>query len=70
MREKTLGRWIMRLAVTIGVGTAALGLSATVAQADVALSAPRYQAVIADVTQTAARAVTPPVYVVQDWDWT
>jgi hypothetical protein len=36
MRATTLGRWLFRLVVTIGAGSAALGLSAAAAHADVA----------------------------------
>jgi hypothetical protein len=36
MRATTLGRWLFRLVVTIGAGSAALGLSVAVAHADVA----------------------------------
>ncbi|MEU7868017.1 hypothetical protein [Dactylosporangium sp. NPDC049140] len=34
MRDKTLGRWIMRLVVTLGAGSLALGLSTAAAHAD------------------------------------
>ncbi|MFI5913502.1 hypothetical protein [Dactylosporangium sp. NPDC051541] len=34
MREKTLGRWIVRLAVTIGAGSLVLGLGTVAANAD------------------------------------
>lgn len=33
MRETTLGRWMTRLAVTVGVGVFALGMSTAAAQA-------------------------------------
>ena len=33
MRETTLGRWMTRLAVTVGVGVVALGMSTAVAHA-------------------------------------
>jgi hypothetical protein len=36
MRAMTLGRWLFRLVVTIGAGSAALGLSTAAAHADVA----------------------------------
>ncbi|MFB9184344.1 hypothetical protein ACFFX1_39980 [Dactylosporangium sucinum] len=34
MRDKMLGRWMFRLAVTIGAGSVALGLPAAAAHAD------------------------------------
>jgi hypothetical protein len=34
MRETTLGRWMIRLAVTVGVGVVALGMSTAVAHAN------------------------------------
>ena len=36
MRETTLGRWMSRLVVTVGVGVVALGMSTATAQASAA----------------------------------
>ncbi|MFC5005792.1 hypothetical protein ACFPIJ_49205 [Dactylosporangium cerinum] len=67
MRDTTLGRWMTRLAVTVGVAVAALGLSATVAQASVTDSEAS-PVKLASVVR-GFQVSTEPVYVTESWDW-
>ncbi|GAA3200290.1 hypothetical protein GCM10010532_019830 [Dactylosporangium siamense] len=67
MRDTTLGRWMTRLAVTVGVGAAALGLSATVAQASVTGSEAS-SVKLASVAH-AIQVNAEPVFVTESWDW-
>ncbi|MFG2038149.1 hypothetical protein [Dactylosporangium sp. NPDC048998] len=71
MRDRTLGRWIVRLAVTIGAGTVALGLSGAAAHANV-VSQSRFVAVPISLGVTKAPSITPVterVFVKEDYGW-
>ena len=67
MRDTTLGRWMTRLAVTVGVGVAALGISATVAQASVRDS--EASSVKLSGLVHAPQVNSEPLYVTESWDW-
>ncbi|MER7001717.1 hypothetical protein ABT297_01505 [Dactylosporangium sp. NPDC000555] len=75
MRDLTLGRWIVRLAVIIGAGSAALGLSTAAAHAGV-ISNDRVIATrivsVADALNTGVSQVTSPpsgIFVTEDYGW-
>jgi hypothetical protein len=69
MREKTLGRWIFRLAVTIGAGSMALGLSTAAASADVTASG-QFHALAGKVgTAQLASAAPEQIFVTEDFTW-
>lgn len=68
MRDTTLGRWMTRLAVTVGVGVVALGLSATTAQASDTGSAAAPATKLVGVIH-AIQVDVEPVYVTEGWDW-
>jgi hypothetical protein len=81
MRAETLGRWLFRLAVTVGAGSAALGLSTAVAHADAVPAGnagPFSTQVIHIITPIpftpvgGAPVASPPpgTYVTEDWGWT
>ncbi|MFF5230002.1 hypothetical protein [Dactylosporangium sp. NPDC000521] len=66
MRDTTLGRWMARLAVTVGVGVVALGITAAVAQASDADS----EALSVKVGVVGAiQAGTEPLFVTEAWEW-
>jgi hypothetical protein len=76
MRDNMLGRWLVRLAVTIGAGSVALGASAAAAHAGVdAAHASYYTGTFSTVTvqhvsvQHVVDTGTEPVYVTEDWSW-
>jgi hypothetical protein len=70
MRDKTLGRWIVRWVVTLSAGLAVMGLSTAAAEADV-----RPARGIGSVAGTVSiaigqlTAVQPDVPVAEDWGW-
>ncbi|WP_426508140.1 hypothetical protein ACPPVO_57295 [Dactylosporangium sp. McL0621] len=72
MRDKTLGRWILRLAVTIGAGAVVLGVGTVAANAGTSMSG---RAAVLSTTITVthqADAPAPagePMYVTEDWSW-
>ncbi|GAA3293963.1 hypothetical protein GCM10020218_071860 [Dactylosporangium vinaceum] len=69
MREKTLGRWIVRLAVTIGFGSVALGLSAAAASAD-PITIVRFHPLPGSVSAPAVtNAGSAQVFVTEDFAW-
>ncbi|WP_432980404.1 hypothetical protein [Dactylosporangium sp. CA-233914] len=70
MRDNKLGRWMVRLAVTAGVGVVALGISSTAAQASdyargVTVSQARSLTYIGDAQSVQA----DPIYVTEDFSW-
>jgi len=74
MRDKMLGRWAVRLAVTIGAGSLALGASAAAASAstshfvqDAYASVPG--AVSVATVRHVAAAGPEPIYVTEDFSW-
>ena len=73
MREKALGLWMVRLAVTIGAGAAALGLSTAVAHASVGSHASGLSSLTGSVQMVssadALRAQPEPILVTEDFDW-
>ncbi|WP_433080846.1 hypothetical protein ACQP1P_44355 [Dactylosporangium sp. CA-052675] len=69
MRDKTLGRWIVRLAVTVGAGSLALGLSTVAAHADESTYA-RFSA--HPTTLVGAARLSPAqeqIFVTEDYSW-
>ncbi|MET7393701.1 hypothetical protein KZZ52_56560 [Dactylosporangium sp. AC04546] len=74
MRDKMLGRWMVRLAVTMGTGAVALGLSGTTAQADIVsgsgLSAVPGAVTVVGVPAAPRPAPTEGMAVIMDWGWT
>nr|BFE65000.1 hypothetical protein GCM10020063_095260 [Dactylosporangium thailandense] len=69
MREKTLGRWIVRLAVTVGAGSLALGLSAAAAHADTSQYA-RFNAHPTTLVGVAQLSPAPePIFFTEDFTW-
>jgi hypothetical protein len=69
MREKTLGRWIFRLAVTIGAGSMALGLSTAAASADVTTYA-RFHVLSPSVgTAQLTSAAPEQIFHTEDYTW-
>lgn len=70
MRETTLGRWMVRLAVTVGAGVVALGMSAAAAHAsDVNNGAASVQLVgIAHAVQASASGLQ--LNATEGFDWT
>lgn len=69
MRDTTFGRWMTRLAVTVGVGVVALGLSATAAQARGTGSVATSVMKVVSVAHAAVQPDIEPVYVTEGWDW-
>ncbi|MEV8511105.1 hypothetical protein [Dactylosporangium sp. NPDC051484] len=75
MRDLTLGRWIVRLAVIIGAGSAALGLSTAAAHAGVIskdrVIAQRILSVPEPFNAGVSQVTSPPsgVYVTEDYGW-
>ena len=67
MRETTLGRWMARIAVTVGAGVIALGLSAAVAQARGMDSEASSVNLVGTVNAVQPNAV--PLFVTESWDW-
>jgi ABC-type dipeptide/oligopeptide/nickel transport system permease subunit len=69
MRETTLGRWMARLAVTVGVSAVALGLSAAAASArtvDAEVASVRFVGFV----QAAQPSVDgPQLYATEGFDW-
>lgn len=68
MRDKTLGRWIVRLAVTVGAGSLVLGLSAAAAHAD----ASTLGLTTSRITMVGTAHLTPapePIFVTEDFTW-
>ncbi|GAA2629958.1 hypothetical protein GCM10010399_72320 [Dactylosporangium fulvum] len=70
MRDKMLGRWVFRLAVTMGVSVAALGVSALSAQAADASSA-RFTSVSGVVTIIGGTPIGQQdhLFVTEDYSW-
>ncbi len=71
MREKaTLGRWMTRLAVTVGAGVVALGMSTAAAHASAGSSevAPVKMIGIAHAVQSATSGLH--LYATEGYDWT
>ena len=70
MRDKMLGRWMVRLAVTAGVGMLALGLTPVAVQAS-GLPQRTLQISPAKTLTPAADApvASDPVYVTEDYTW-
>ncbi|WP_433210963.1 hypothetical protein ACQP00_49550 [Dactylosporangium sp. CS-047395] len=68
MRDKTLGRWIVRLAVTIGVGSMALGLSAAAANADDSSAFGRSRPGLVGTAQLSS-AAPEHIFVTEDFSW-
>ncbi|MEV4514620.1 hypothetical protein AB0K00_37375 [Dactylosporangium sp. NPDC049525] len=66
MREKTLGLWMVRLAVTIGAGAVALGLSPAVAQASHSFEARGLTSLSGSVQIVGA---ADSLRVTEDFDW-
>jgi serine acetyltransferase len=73
MRETTLGLWMVRLAVTIGAGAMALGLSTVSAQASVGSHASGFASLPGSVQMVssvdAVKAQPEPIFVTEDFDW-
>jgi len=73
MRETTLGLWMARLAITIGAGAVALGLSTVAAQASVSSHASGLAARPGSVqlvgSAVAVSAQPAPIRVTDDFDW-
>lgn len=72
MREKMLGRWMVRLAVTIGAGSVALGLSGAAYAQDVSfgsgLASLSSSSTVVGVAQVAA-AQPEHIYITEDFVW-
>jgi hypothetical protein len=68
MREKTLGRWMVRLAVTVGAGSLALGLSAVAAQADTSSYA-RFTNQMSSVGSAQVSPAQGQIFVAEDFSW-
>jgi hypothetical protein len=73
MRETTLGRWMVRLAVTVGVGAVVLGVSAATAQASDVRSTSGLASLSAVKAVSVAHALEtrtqPTLRVTEDFDW-
>jgi hypothetical protein len=73
MREKALGLWMVRLAVTIGAGAVALGLSPVAAQASTGTDIRGLTSVSGAVQQVSTTHATKmqaePIFVTEDIDW-
>ena len=67
MRDTTLGRWMARVAVTVGAGALALGMSAAVAQASEAVSEALSVKLVGVVRPVQVDA--DPLLVTETWDW-
>jgi hypothetical protein len=66
MREKTLGRWVVRIACAVGVGAAVLGGAAVVNADEISAVTGR----ITPVDSTSGdKATTPPIYHTDDVVW-
>lgn len=68
MREKTLGRWIVRLAVTIGTGSLVLGLGTVAANAGTSTFG-RAGVLSPRATVTQADAPADHIFVTEDYAW-
>ncbi|GAA0717850.1 hypothetical protein Drose_34270 [Dactylosporangium roseum] len=70
MRDKMLGRWMFRLAVTMGVSTAALGVSALSAHA-ADVSPARFTAIPGAVKIIGGTPIGQQdhLYVTEDYSW-
>jgi len=75
MRDKMLGRWIVRWAVAIGVGALVLGIPVA-ARADdlfhggVVFTPVQKLTPATNPSPTATPSPTDSVYVTEDWSWT
>jgi hypothetical protein len=73
MRETTLGLWMVRLAITIGAGAVALGLSAAAAQASVGSHVSGLASMPGSVqmvgSAVAVAAQPEPIRITEDFDW-
>lgn len=73
MRDKMLGRWMVRLVVTAGVGVVALGLSPAAVHASGLPQRTLQVSAAKALTSTSASQDSPvasdPVFVVQDYTW-
>jgi hypothetical protein len=67
MREKTLGLWMVRLAVTIGAGAVALGLSPAAAQASHSVESRSFTSLPGSVQIVGS--TNKQLYVTEDFDW-
>jgi hypothetical protein len=68
MRDTTLGRWMVRLAVTVGAGAVALGMSTAAAQAS-STHSEGSTVKLASVID-AAQLDIDRIRVTEDWGWT
>ncbi|WP_432831972.1 hypothetical protein [Dactylosporangium sp. CA-092794] len=73
MRDKMLGRWMVRLAVTAGVGAFALGVSSIAAHASDlsqrAVQASQARALTLIGSAQLAKAAPDQIYVTEDYAW-
>jgi|SwirhisoilCB1_FD_contig_31_8686940_length_281_multi_1_in_0_out_0_1 hypothetical protein len=66
MREKTLGRWVVRVACVIGVGVAVLGGAAVVNAAEISSVTGKITPVD---TTTGGNSKSGPIYTTDDVIW-
>ncbi|MET7417871.1 hypothetical protein [Dactylosporangium sp. NPDC005555] len=69
MRETTLGRWMVRLAVTVGMGALALGVSAAVAHADVVAAGAASVRLTSFAQNLQPSVAGPQLFATEGFDW-
>jgi hypothetical protein len=74
MRDKILGRWMVRWAVALGVGALVLGLPMAARaddlfHRDVVITPTQKLTPVGDVQPSASPSPSDSVYVTEDWSW-